>query len=82
MLTREPSTNATALDAVFAPRGVAVIGASRDPMKLSHAVLCNLLGRPQGTDILHELISIAAHELRTPLTASRASPACCPCKPG
>jgi acetate---CoA ligase (ADP-forming) len=43
MLTLESSTNSTALDAFFAPHGVAVIGASHDPMKLSHAVMCNLL---------------------------------------
>jgi len=35
------------LDPFFAPRGVAVIGASRDPGKLSYGVLRNLLD-PQG----------------------------------
>jgi acetyltransferase len=36
------------LDAFFHPHGVAVIGASRDPAKLSHAVLQNLLDREAG----------------------------------
>jgi acetyl coenzyme A synthetase (ADP forming)-like protein len=48
MLTREPSTNSTTLDAFFAPHGVAVIGASHDPTKLGHAIMCNLLDPKTG----------------------------------
>lgn len=41
MTQAEPNSNN--LLAFFAPRGVAVIGASRDPEKLSYGVICNLL---------------------------------------
>ena len=40
MPTTEPSLN---LDSFFAPRAVAVVGASADPTKLGHAVLSNVI---------------------------------------
>ena len=48
MLTLEPSTNSTRSTFFFAPHGVAVIGASHDPIKLGHAIMCNLLDPKRG----------------------------------
>ena len=39
----QPKPDPSDLLAFFAPRGVAVIGASRDPEKLSYGVIRNLL---------------------------------------
>ncbi len=43
-----PSSHSTGLTALFTPRGVALLGASRDPSKLGHAVLANLLDPEHG----------------------------------
>lgn len=47
MTVAEPRTVATTgLDALFAPRGIAVVGASRDPGKLGAALARSVLGFP------------------------------------
>jgi acetyltransferase len=41
--SNQPSRSPDGLDAIFAPRSVAIIGASQDPTKLGHAVVYNVV---------------------------------------
>lgn len=47
-MDRPPAFSARDLSAIFAPRSVAVIGASRDPGKVGHAIFRNILEDFQG----------------------------------
>src|SRR2546425_6141412 len=47
-MDRPPASSARDLSAIFAPRCVAVIGASRDPSKVGHAIFRNILEDFQG----------------------------------
>ncbi|MBI2371187.1 MAG: acetate--CoA ligase family protein [Deltaproteobacteria bacterium] len=63
------------LDALFTPRSVAVVGASRDPRKLGHVLLRNLLeyGYTGQVAVVHpaepELLGVAASRRLTELAA-------------
>jgi acetate---CoA ligase (ADP-forming) len=52
-MTAAPALSAAGLDALFAPRGIAVIGASRDPGKLGAALARSVQGFPGYTALIN-----------------------------